>query len=73
MWLKTSKEHVDKLSDFALGEYHAELEATCANLDALDFTFVGKEVADNLQDMRQYLSELTKEIEDIKAKREGAK
>lgn len=73
MWLKTESKFTDEMSDFELGEYHAELEATCANLDALDFTFVGKEVADNLQDMRQYLSELTKEIEDIKAKREGAK
>ena len=73
MWLKTVKEHVDKLSDFRLGEYHSELENACASLDALDFTFVGKEVSDNLQDMHTYLYELSKEIEDIQKKREAAK
>lgn len=74
MWLKTSREHVDKMSDFELGEMHADLENAFLTIDGI-FTkyFVGKEVADNLQDMSTWLSELDHEIEDIAEKRKEAK
>lgn len=74
MWLKTSKEHTDKMSDFELGEMHADLENAFLVVDGI-FTkyFVGKEVADNLQDMSTWLSELNREIEGIAEKRKEAK
>ena len=74
MWLKTSKEHTDKMSDFELGEMHADLENAFLVVDGI-FTkyFVGKEVADNLQDMSTWLAELDSEIKKIAEKREEAK
>lgn len=69
MWLKTDKQHTDKISEFYLGEYNATLESTMENLDVLTHTFVGKEVNDNLSDMYRYLSELSDEIKKIAERR----
>lgn len=69
MWLKTDKQHTDKISEFYLGEYNATLENTMENLDVLMHTFVGKEVNDDLSSMYQYLSELSTEIKQIVERR----
>ena len=75
MWLKTESKFTDKMSDFELGEMHADLENAFLVVDGIfDKYFVGKEVADNLQDMSTYLAELGREIEKISEKRaEGKK
>lgn len=69
MWLKTDKQHTDKISEFYLGEYNATLENTMENLDVLMHTFVGKDVNDDLNSMHQYLSELSTEIKQIVERR----
>lgn len=69
MWLKTDKQHTDKISEFYLGEYNATLENTMENLDVLMHTFVGKDVNDDLSSMHQYLSELSTEIKQIVERR----
>lgn len=69
MWLKTDKQHTDKISEFYLGEYNATLENTMGNLDVLMHTFVGKDVNDDLSSMYQYLSELSTEIKQIVERR----
>ena len=69
MWLKTDKQHTDKISEFYLGEYNATLENTMGNLDVLMHTFVGKEVNDDLSSMYHYLSELSTEIKQIVERR----
>ena len=69
MWLKTDKQHTDKISEFYLGEYNAMLENTMENLDVLMHTFVGKDVNDDLNSMHQYLSELSTEIKQIVERR----
>lgn len=74
MWLKTENKFTDKMSDFELGEMHADLENAFLVVDGVfDKYFVGKEVADNLQDMSTYLAELGSEIEKIAEKRKEAK
>lgn len=69
MWLKTDKQHTDKISEFYLGEYNATLENTMENLDVLMHTFVGKDVNDDLNSMHHYLSELSTEIKQIVERR----
>lgn len=69
MWLKTDKQHTDKISEFYLGEYNATLENIMENLDVLMHTFVGKDVNDDLSSMHQYLSELSTEIKQIVERR----
>lgn len=69
MWLKTDKQHTDKISEFYLGEYNATLENTMGNLDVLMHTFVGKDVNDDLSSMYHYLSELSTEIKQIVERR----
>lgn len=74
MWLKTESKFTDKMSDYDLGEMHADLENAFLVLDGINCKyFVGKEVADNLQDMGIWLSELGSEIEKIAEKRKKAK
>lgn len=74
MWLKTEKEHVDKMDDFKLGELHADLENASLAIDGIfDKYFVGKEVSDSLQSMVTYLNELSREIKDVENKRKEAK
>ena len=72
MWLKTDKQHTDKIHEFYLGGYNATLENTMENIEALRHTFVSKEVDDNLSDMYRYLDELSTEIKHIVEQREEA-
>ena len=69
MWLKTDKQHTDKISEFYLGDSNATLESTMGNLDVLMHTFVGKDVNDDLSSMYHYLSELSTEIKQIVERR----
>ena len=73
MWLKTESRFTDKMSEFELGEMHADLENAFLIIDGIhDKYFVGKEVSDNLQDMSAWLSELDHEIEKVAEKRKEA-
>ena len=74
MWLKTESEFTDKMSDFELGEMHADLENAYLVVDDIfNKYFVGKETDDSLQAMSTWLAELGSEIKKIAEKREEAK
>lgn len=74
MWLKTESKFTDKMSDFELGEMHADLENAYLVVDGIfDKYFVGKETADNLQAVSTWLAELDSEIKKIAEKRKEGK
>ena len=74
MWLKTESKFTDKMSDFELGEMHADLENAYPVVDGIfDKYFVGKETADNLQAVSTWLAELDSEIKKIAEKRKEGK